>query len=490
MKVTLRRAAFLGLLLTTLSPADSFLGLKTERPQAAKKRPLPKSSQLGKKMEVFATTPAKPSDQAGVLDEEIVSFSPKGSVLSSAALIAGNTVGAGIIALPLVSLEPGYVPSSAILTGIWAYNLFTGLLIAEACASSVKKMEGEDCSASSDSCKVGSEASLLKVVGANLGEGGAKVASFVGLALTYLLIIAYITEGGHFISSTLGWGEGGLSQIAPALFTGGMLAVWKGGSQLVESANNIFCLTLVAAFLALVVAGGPGIDPANLTNHMDWGMASTVVPVAMAALVYQNTVPVVCSQLDQDPGKVKQALFYGSGGPLLLYYIYNFLVLGSIPFIAGMEGLGSLSQGGLFSAPGFSEAMRVFSLSAVVTSFIGSLYSGMAEIEGILESTQDFLPQALRRDGPARTAAADALLLGPPLMASMAGSASLFLGALGACGTLDTALYGLLPSLAVWAARYGPNAPATGDDVEELAPGGSWGVLAAGLVSSALLFVH
>ena len=44
-----------------------------------------------------------------------------GSVLGSAALIAGTTVGTGVLALPEITGPSGFVPSSEVLVAMWIY---------------------------------------------------------------------------------------------------------------------------------------------------------------------------------------------------------------------------------------------------------------------------------------------------------------------------------------------------------------------------------
>lgn len=41
----------------------------------------------------------------------------------------GTMVGAGVLALPTVARDAGFVPSSASLVAVWAYMVVTGLLI-------------------------------------------------------------------------------------------------------------------------------------------------------------------------------------------------------------------------------------------------------------------------------------------------------------------------------------------------------------------------
>ena len=54
-----------------------------------------------------------------------------GTVIGSAALVAGTTVGAGILALPAKTLAAGLAPTATPLIGGWLFMAATGLLIAE-----------------------------------------------------------------------------------------------------------------------------------------------------------------------------------------------------------------------------------------------------------------------------------------------------------------------------------------------------------------------
>jgi tyrosine-specific transport protein len=54
-----------------------------------------------------------------------------GSIVGCIALVAGTTVGAGILALPAVTVPAGILPSSILLIAVWLYALVTGLLLVE-----------------------------------------------------------------------------------------------------------------------------------------------------------------------------------------------------------------------------------------------------------------------------------------------------------------------------------------------------------------------
>ena len=54
-----------------------------------------------------------------------------GSLLGCTALVAGTTIGVGMLALPAVTLQSGVVPSTVMLIGVWLYILATSLLLVE-----------------------------------------------------------------------------------------------------------------------------------------------------------------------------------------------------------------------------------------------------------------------------------------------------------------------------------------------------------------------
>ena len=53
-------------------------------------------------------------------------------IISGSLLIAGTTIGAGMLAIPLVTGVAGFWPASIVTTFVWLYMLLTGLLFLEA----------------------------------------------------------------------------------------------------------------------------------------------------------------------------------------------------------------------------------------------------------------------------------------------------------------------------------------------------------------------
>ena len=108
------------------------LWLITVVPQPAQPLTAPARPQLSRVSKPLTLSPrpqasrlSRPTLAAAEADEA------PGTVLGSAALVAGTTVGAGILALPAKTLAAGLAPTATLLVGGWAFMAATGLLIAE-----------------------------------------------------------------------------------------------------------------------------------------------------------------------------------------------------------------------------------------------------------------------------------------------------------------------------------------------------------------------
>merc|ERR1719217_1964606 len=63
---------------------------------------------------------------------------------SAAALIAGTTVGAGVLALPAATAGAGFAASTGVLCGSWLLMVIAALLVAEAAAGAAKRTGDAD----------------------------------------------------------------------------------------------------------------------------------------------------------------------------------------------------------------------------------------------------------------------------------------------------------------------------------------------------------
>ncbi|GAL18140.1 tyrosine-specific transport protein [Vibrio maritimus] len=102
----------------------------------------------------------------------------KSKVLGSTLIIAGTTIGAGMLALPIASAGIGFGTSILLMFALWALMAYTALLM-------IELHQYADHSATLHT--------LAKQI---LGDKGKYIASFAMLFLFYALCAAYIAGGG------------------------------------------------------------------------------------------------------------------------------------------------------------------------------------------------------------------------------------------------------------------------------------------------------
>ena len=364
-------------------------------------------------------TPSPTTDQLSAEPQK-----ESGELLNMISLVAGTTVGAGILALPQVASAPGFLPSTVGLFGAWVFMATTGLLIAEVCCNLVKKD------------KVNANIGILSMTGKILGKYGAAGAGIVYLFIHYALLVAYMAEAGEIISDSAHlptW-------CGPVIFNtiiGGTLVF--GTENVISTMNNFFVIIVVVTFGGLVALGIPSVESSNLLRQ-DYSALLPTIPVMLVALVFHNIVPVVCAQLTYNVKEIRTAIVTGSLIPLAMFITWNAVILGIAT--SGTEGdpVQLLRAGGAGEITG--DVVSLFSEAAIVTSFIGFVI-------GLMDFFTDIFPNRSKKDK---------LLFGavliPPLIVAIL-DPTIFLGALDNAGTFGiSVLFGAIPAIMALKMRY------------------------------------
>ena len=110
-----------------------------------------------------------------------------GHVFGGTLLIAGTTIGVGMLALPIATSEGGFFPAITMYIVCWLFMLCTGLLLLEVCIWMPK------------------DANLITMARRLLGPVGQWVCWIVYLFLFVTVMIAHVTGGGEILQEILGF---------------------------------------------------------------------------------------------------------------------------------------------------------------------------------------------------------------------------------------------------------------------------------------------
>lgn len=348
----------------------------------------------------------------------------RGSTLGAALLISGCCIGAGMLGMPVVTREAGFIPSVLIFLFGWFFMTSSGLILLEV------------------ALWFPSETNIAEMTRKYLGKSGEWISFGLMLFLMYALMTAYSSASGTFIHDFSG------GKISPSAGTLGfaviLILALIVGTKALDWFNRFFMGGLAAAYLALVYYGFPEIEQSNLL-HQNWNMTFVALPIAIVSFGFQNLVPSLVGYLDRDVKKIRTSIILGSIIPLIIYLIWEAIVLGLISQEAvGLDGIQMATTllkkaaGGEDQVLFFAEAFAFF---AITTSFLGNSLSVQDFLSAQMkDSFADFKPLVKRLF-------ISLITVIPALMFAFF-NPDIFLQALGAAGGFAaTVLFGLIPAL-------------------------------------------
>lgn len=187
-----------------------------------------------------------------VLTKRLAEEAP-GTLLGATALVAGTTVGAGVLALPAKTLAAGFVPSSGVLFLAWCYMAASGLLIAEVNVNTLCSLERD-------------AVSITSMAEETIGEAGSRLCGVAYVFIHYALLVAYMLQGGKLLLELLPSAAALPPALGAPLFAASVgLPIALGSQQLVERVNSLLVGGVVATFGALLLLGAPQVPPASTT---------------------------------------------------------------------------------------------------------------------------------------------------------------------------------------------------------------------------------
>ena len=287
----------------------------------------------------------------------------KSQTLGSALLIAGTSIGAGMLALPLVSAATGLWEGLLLMFAIWVLAAYGGLLIAEACRACP---EAEN---------------IHGVVGQLLGKKGQAIAVVAMLFLYYSLCAAYIAGGASQLNSILlGAGIQLPYWIIALLVTVLVGLVILAGTALVDICNRVMFFSMMVLMVVILVSLFPHAHIKNLAPESgDFKIGLAALPILYTSFGYHVMVPTVVRYVEGCPAKFRKALLIGSLLPFILYTFWNLSTVGTLSsvyvreLVTRPDSVSSLTTavGQVSSFAHFGLVISLFAGLALATSFLG-----------------------------------------------------------------------------------------------------------------------
>ncbi|WP_353118752.1 aromatic amino acid transporter [Myroides odoratus] len=285
-------------------------------------------------------------------------------LLGSILIIAGSCIGGGMLAMPITSAGVGFWGTTLLLFIIWFAMCYTALLM----------IRIYDYNESTD----GFNTLTKKYTGPFIN----KLAGFSLMFLIYGLTAAYMSGGGTILKTNIDLLLDTDFDIRTAillfsLLFGGIVVI---GTHWVDwLTRGLFIAKLI--FLVLLVALlFPFIQQANLLHApLSVGITVTALPAIFTSFGFHGSIPSIVNYLDGNKKQLRRAFIWGSLLPLIIYLIWQVVVMGSIDQTRFMQILNEHSElrGLILSIREMTHSAHIetlfslFAATALGTSFLG-----------------------------------------------------------------------------------------------------------------------
>ena len=359
----------------------------------------------------------------------------KNRTLGSTFIVAGTTIGAGMLAMPLAAAGVGFGVTFILLVGLWVLMCYTALLLVEVYQH------------------VPADTGLGSLARRYLGKYGQWLTGFSMLFLMYALTAAYISGAGELLASSVSqWLSTTITPTSGVLmFTlvaGSIVCI---GTHMVDMFNRLLFSAKIVLLVVMLALMMPHIHQANLlTMPLEKGLALSAIPVIFTSFGFHGSVPSVVSYLKGDLRKLRLVFITGSAIPLVAYIFWQLATLGAIDsatfsgLIASHSGLNGLLRAvrEVVASPHVELAVHLFADLALATSFLGVSL-------GLFDYLSDLFQRSRKASGRIQSGL---ITFAPPLVFALFYPQG-FVMALSYAGVALAILALIIPSLLVWKSR-------------------------------------
>ncbi|WP_032091966.1 MULTISPECIES: aromatic amino acid transport family protein [Pasteurellaceae] len=287
----------------------------------------------------------------------------RNKTFGSALLVAGTTIGAGMLAMPLTSAEMGFTYTLLLLFALWILLSYSALLFVEV----YQKAERKD-------------AGIATLAEQYFGMAGRILATLSLVIFMYAILSAYVTGGGSLLAGVLPFLGEHATPISIVLFTVilGVFIVISTGA--VDALTRLLFMIKLVAFVLVLSMMLPRVSSAHLmAMPLKDFLIISASPVFFTSFGFHVIIPSINSYLDGDIRRLRIAIIGGTAIPLVAYILWQMATHGVFPQSQFVQIINTdPTLNGLVNAtyhvtesPLISGAVRTFSTLALITSFLG-----------------------------------------------------------------------------------------------------------------------
>lgn len=281
----------------------------------------------------------------------------------STLIVAGTTIGAGMLAMPLTSAEMGFSMTLILLIILWLLLSYSALLFVELYQKAPAADSG-----------IGTLAEQY------FGIAGRVVSTLSLVIFMYAILTVYSLGGGSLIAPFLEFAGENAEQVAIIGFVLVFALAVTMGTKAVDGFTRLLFIGKLIAFALVLFTMLPRVTLENLgAMPLHHFLIISASPVFFTSFGFHVVIPSINKYLDGDVRRLRFSIIVGTAIPLVAYVLWQMATHGVFSQVEFVEiirknpTLNGLVEA-TFQATGssfVSGAVRIFSALALITSFLG-----------------------------------------------------------------------------------------------------------------------
>ncbi|MBU0459690.1 MAG: amino acid permease [Nanoarchaeota archaeon] len=266
--------------------------------------------------------------------------------------LIGTIVGAGILGIPYVVAQAGFLYGFLLMIFLGVAFLFLNLFMGEVVLRTKEQHQ------------------LTGYAEKYLGKWGKRAMTFSMIVAIYGALTAYLIGEGATLYSIFGAGS-------PLLFTLIFFAIcffiiYRG----IKATGKVEFILITLLFLVIFLIGILSFDKIEMSNLVDFNPAYIFLPygVVLFALMGSPAIPELQEVLGKQKKLMKKAIIIGSLTPAVLYIVFTFFIVG----IIGLDNFSLLEPNqriatialSIYSQPLLGLFANLLAVLAMFTSFL------------------------------------------------------------------------------------------------------------------------
>ncbi|MFA0667842.1 amino acid permease [Vibrio splendidus] len=280
-------------------------------------------------------------------------------LFGSSLILSGTALGAGMLAIPMVLAQFGFMISSVLMLLIFIGTTYSALLLAEACT------------------KTKDNSGMSSVAYLTLGSKGKHFINALFYLLLVCMLIAYILGVGDIIHKLLlDVGVDVSASVAYTIFSLLMGVIVVAGKSYIDKLNRGLFIMMVVMLLIVIASLFSNIRLDYLTQTSkytanDVVQYSAVIFTSFASMVVIPSLVIYNREATQK--QIRNMILLGSVIPLICYLTWLFAIIGNLgtDTISQFHNISELISAFSGQSAWLKVVIALFSALALVTSFLG-----------------------------------------------------------------------------------------------------------------------